>query len=207
MANAPDLTGKRFGKLTVIARAPRKPSTATRNARWVCRCDCGAIRDVRADQLKRGIVTSCHKSKLTKRRSGDSKTRLHGIWSSMVCRCHGKYSRLDLAYGGRGISVCNEWRSDFDAFKAWALANGYADDLTIDRIDNDGNYEPGNCRWATRREQARNKRNNRFLTVAGERLTVSDAAKRFGLHRQTVTLRLNRGLSGEEAIRPVINHA
>ena len=150
-----DLTGLKFGKLTVISFSHMKG----KHSYWDCICECGNAHTVRSDCLKCGFVKSCGCMNTTDRMKPDSikKHRLYSIYWGMRQRCYNNKQKHYDRYGGRGITVCDEWLNDFKAFYDWAMTNGYRDDLTIDRINNDGNYEPSNCRWVTMKEQNSNK--------------------------------------------------
>lgn len=129
-----------------------------------------------------------------------SHSRLYKIWVGIRSRCNNPNKREYPDYGGRGIKICAEWDGSFPAFRIWAEASGYNDDLTIDRIDNNGNYEPSNCRWVTIMTQANNKRGNHFLTFRGETKTISEFARQVGLKRVTVDGRLKANWTVERAL-------
>ena len=197
-----DITGQQYGRLTVIGYAG---SDKQHNAQWRCRCECGEIVIVRAFELKRGHTASCGcfsrertRTRLTSH--GGKGTRLYRIWEQMKARCNNQTTKQYKDYGGRGITVCAEWANNFEAFRDWALANGYRDDLTLDRKENDGPYSPDNCRWATRKDQQNNKRNNHMITFKGETRTLTQWAELTGIPRTTLWDRLVRGWSIERAL-------
>lgn len=200
-----NLMGKQFGRLTVIG--VNEPTGQGEKRMWVCRCECGNEKAIYGGSLKSGRTKSCGCiRKETARtqgkqnaRHGMEGTRIYTIWGSMLKRCRCDADRAYPKYGGRGITVCPEWLV-FENFYKWAIVNGYADHLSLDRKDNNGNYEPGNCHWTTRKVQGNNKGNNHKLTINGETHTIAEWADISGTKRVTIHARLNRGWDAKSAV-------
>ena len=197
-----DISGQRFGRLTAVQRVGKDK---TNHAIWKCLCDCGNYKNVSSNSLKSGNTKSCgclNLEKATRRlvtynfRHGECGTRLWRIWSGMISRCESPSGANNL-YQEKGIAVCNDWHT-YENFRNWALANGYSDDLTIDRIDLNGNYEPKNCRWATKIEQAENRTHTRLFTVDGITHSLAGWARAAGLSDSAIQKAVT-GKSDEEA--------
>lgn len=198
-----DLTGKRFGRLVVVSRAENDKRG---QSRWRCLCDCGTEKTVTGSHLKNGNTKSCgclHKeiAANTKLSHGGKHTPLYVTWCNMKQRCNNKNASYYYCYGGRGIKVCDEWENSFETFRDWALANGYEDGLTIDRLNNDGNYEPSNCKWSTQKEQSRHRRNNINLTIGGITKTLVEWSEIFHLPYGTLYERYCKGWRGIKLVQ------
>lgn len=197
-----DLTGKRFGRWTVLNRVPHNDKD--NKVLWHCKCDCGAEREINSGSLLSGNSKSCgclknENTSIRVRTHGMSSTRLFHIWQGIRKRCNNPNSATFKHYGGRGISVCEEWER-FEPFRDWALASGYSDELTIDRIDVSGNYEPSNCRWATQKTQKNNKRNNHYMSFRGETHTMAEWSEILQIPYSTLNRRKNLGWDDERAL-------
>lgn len=200
-----DLSGKVFGRLTVISYngiITRKSGTHYKS--WKCICSCGNECIANERSLLSGKKLSCGclnkeilKSGICRRKHGMSETRIYRIWRGIKDRCDNPNNRNFDRYGGRGISYCSEWKN-FEPFYEWAISNGYNDQLSIDRINNDGNYEPSNCRWTDILTQANNRSDNTIICFNGETHTLSEWSRITGLDVHTISSRLNRGCSKEE---------
>lgn len=194
-----DLTGQKFGRLTVIKRAESRISkTGQHKTMFLCKCDCGNEICVSSSNLKSGYVKSCgcyqQECRIKNNTShGMSKTRLYKIWKGIKRRCINKNYAQFQYYGGRGITICDEWENNYLNFYNWAINNGYDDYLSIDRIDLNRNYEPNNCRWVDKFKQANNKRNNHYITYNGETHTIAEWGNLSFLTPKQIQKRLRLG--------------
>lgn len=202
-----DLVGQKFGRLTVLERTE---NNKWGQSRWLCQCDCGNKTIVSGIDLNRGHTKSCGcynlelaKERLpVKRTHLLSGTHLYNVWALMKQRCFNNNDSNYDNYGGRGITVCDEWL-DSENFFEWAMSTGYENGKTLDRINNNGNYEPNNCKWSTPKEQGRNKRNNIHVDLDGETYVLSELAEMYDLPYPTVWQRYKQGDRGERLIRPI----
>lgn len=222
-ANTIDLTGMKFGKLTVIKEfGHSKDGRVT----WLCRCECGGEKIASGHDLKSGATKSCGCLR-SGRRNGNLRTgeaprvinretgkpkRLYGVWAAIVQRCENPNAKSYKNYGGRGIKMCRQWRNDFSAFEGWAISAGYDEHApqgvcTIDRIDNNGDYCPENCRWTTYKVQSNNRRNNRVLVCDGESHTLQEWAELLGIQDCILRDRIFKlGWDEETALKTPVRH-
>lgn len=197
-----DLTGNRFGRLTVLSF---DSFAVNHNGKWLCVCDCGKNKIVYSNNLRRGLSLSCgclnkERTSQSSMTHGQSKpkqwTPEYSIWAGMIQRCTNACARNYADYQGRGIAVCDRWRSFENFFSD--MGKRPTENHSLDRINNDGNYEPGNCRWATRLQQAQNKRSNHIVIVNGEKLVFAEACRRYNVGASKASRRLKRGWSHDE---------
>lgn len=190
------LEGQRFGRLTVVERA----EVNKKRSHWLCICDCGNQTIVLGSLLMNGNTKSCGCGKYIHPGQGLRGTPLYSTWYGMKQRCYYKKAIKYKNYGGRGIQVCDEWRNDPKAFCDWAIANGWEKGLSLDRIDNDGNYEPANCRWISQKEQCNNRGNNVLLTHDGQIHTIPEWSKLTGLSETTIRGRVASGWGHDKVL-------
>jgi len=207
MTKATDLAGQRFGKLTAVSRAE---NTTQGRAQWRCRCDCGGEKIAQAAYLNKGTTRSCgclgdeQRKAAAQSQCHDAAKRQHpreySSWQNMIARCHEPSSKSFAAYGGRGISVCPRWRESFACFLA--DMGERPPGMSIDRRTASADYSTENCRWATAKEQANNRRNNRIIEHGGLRLTLAQWSERTGISHACLTMRLKRGWPVHRALAP-----
>lgn len=199
--------GDKVGKLTILDTIKREDLKY--KYYYLCKCDCGTIKEIRYDGLGRSTF-SCgclNIEKSTKRlvnatkKHGMSNTKLFAMWRDMRNRCYNEKVDRYENYGGRGIKVCDEWKDNFEPFMKWALANGYKDGLSIERIDVNGDYEPSNCKWIPVKQQARNKTTNVMIDYYGKRICIKELSEITGLNDKMLYARYSRGDRGERLWR------
>jgi len=203
-----DLTGMQFGRLLVVSH---DRSDCTNHTKWLCKCSCGEYKSIREDSLISGHTRSCgciqkeHMAKLgnSKRTHGMTGTRLYTIWKLMKKRCKSPGDNRKY-YFDKGVSVCDEWDKNFCNFERWAIENGYKDDLTLDRIDPDGDYCPENCRWASWIQQQNNRTNNVKYLVDGNLYTLSELCKHDRKVYASAYQKIHKGQDAQEVIKGVI---
>lgn len=213
MGKFKDLTGQKIGKLTV-----EKKIEGSKPTKWLCKCDCGNYKEIFGSNLTRNHTTSCGCLAIKKRSERMKKnnpgkihnlyhTRLHTIWTAMKQRCYSTSHIHYKNYGGRGITICEEWLDKENGmlnFYNWAMANGYKENLTIDRIDVNGNYKPNNCRWITMQEQQNNKRNNYIIKYNNKEYTMTNLARKYNINPDRLSERLRNGWDLEKALKTPI---
>lgn len=192
--------GKKHNKLTIIGH--RKKGENNSNY-FICLCECGRIAEIRANHLFNDNQETCgrHHKKYSNPNSG----KLYNTWNSMMHRCYDEKSHKYSSYGARGIKICDEWKNSYYNFYKWSIENGYCDGLWIERIDNDGDYCPENCKWATRKEQMRNTRRSKHIEYKGETHCLSEWCEILNLYYPTINGRLHKGWSVERAFETATN--
>jgi len=201
VGNFKDLTGQRFGRLVAV-----KKIEEGKHAKWLFQCDCGNEHVAQQANVLGGRHTrSCgclarEVAVTSNTTHGMCHTRVYAIYAGVKSRCRNKNNHAYSVYGGRGLTVCDEWLNDPQSFFDWAINNGYADNLTIDRKDNDKGYSPDNCRWSTAKEQSRNRRSNVVITVNGTTKLAVDWARELNIAPAVITKRIRRGWDAVDAV-------
>lgn len=198
-----NLINQKFGKLTVISSAP---SNKRGQAMWVCQCECGNKIIALGNSLRNGHSKSCGCTRNEKIRKLNlshnmSNTRIYKIWQDLKARCYNPNNKEYKNYGARGITVCSLWKDSFENFYNWAMANGYNESLTIDRINVNGNYEPSNCRWADSYLQANNRRNTHYVSYNGEVDSLENMCRKLNVNSKIIRYRMNyKKISFQQAV-------
>lgn len=204
MAKPKDITNVRSGKLVALERGYKFGDTY----KWKCRCDCGNITYVTVSNILHGNTLSCGCLKVNPPlniKHGESihgqREKLYQVWVAMKQRCTNPNDRNYARYGGRGIKVCNEWKSSYEVFKRWCIENGYVEGLDIDRIDNDAGYGPDNCRFVTHQRNLLNTHRRLHAVIGGEDISLRDAADKYGITYKCIYHRYRRGKRGDDLVR------
>ena len=200
MTKIKDLTGQRIGRLLVL----KKDDTPHKRPYWICKCDCGNIISVSGGHLKENTQNKscgCYKHERFETH-GKSKTRIYRIYKGIIQRCYNsKYDKNKKYYIDKKIKICDAWRNDFMAFYNWAMKNGYSDNLTIDRIDGNGNYCPENCRWVDVKTQSQNRSNVYKIYYKGQTYTLTDFSNKVSLSRSTIRKKIKAGYKIEDILQ------
>lgn len=207
MAKSLNLTELKYGRLRVVHRTESvRTKSGTLITMWHCICDCGKETNVSTGNLRSGHTISCgclgSRATVGKRSITHNKSYcgLYSVWSGIKRRCYNPHEEGYHKYGGRGISMCDDWKNDFQSFYEWAIGHGYNKSLSIDRIDNNGNYCPENCRWTTAKEQSYNRRNTIYLEFLGETKNLWEWEQETGIPASRIDDRLRKGWSVARAL-------
>lgn len=196
MSQFKNIVGERFGRLTVVQHIGDYVfPCGVKTQVWKCKCDCGNEKIVKSRELKTGDTKSCgclkkEINKVINKKHGKTNSRLYNTWSNMKSRCYNTKKKEYSHYGGKGITVCDEWRDDFQAFYDWSMSHGYKDNLTIDRIDNSKGYNPKNCRWVTMKEQLNNYSKNHLVNYKGNQYTIHQLSQKINIPERTLRYRI-----------------
>lgn len=198
-----DLTGKKFNKLTVLSFSHMDEK---HRSYYLCLCECGNKKIIKGQSLLQGDIKSCGCSQYSNKiKHNLSNTRIYKIWSHMISRCYNPKDSAYKNYGQRGIFVCEEWKNDVSNFYNWSISNGYKDNLTIDRINNDDNYYPLNCRFVDYKTQSNNRRSNHQITINNETHNLMEWSRIYNISHSVIIQRIKRGWSEYDAItKPLI---
>ncbi|OLS02902.1 hypothetical protein [Tissierella creatinophila] len=201
-----DIKNQRFGKLKAIE--PSVKVATNKSKKWICECDCGTVKEIRSSDLRLGKIVSCgcERDRKIKERSykhGMSNTKIYDVWQSMKGRCYRETCKDYPNYGGRGIKIDKNWLGDFMVFYNWAISEGYKEGLTIDRINPNGNYEPGNCKWLPNEKQALNRRNTITHMYEGKELNTRELSEELNINYNTLRNYLGKGRTIEEILENI----
>ncbi|MGT3716950.1 hypothetical protein ACPA2G_11035 [Staphylococcus aureus] len=192
--------GDKYNRLTAVKEID--------NRKWLFRCICGNEKVISKYDVQKGHTKSCgclqkENTSKAKRTHGDTDSRLYYIWENMRKRCYKPNSDRYKNYGARGITICDDWKNNYSNFYKWAYSNGYNDNLTIERIDINGNYEPSNCTWITMKDQAKNRTSNKWVCIDNVKYSPQELEKIYKIPVKTIYARIARGDKGHAVVRPL----
>lgn len=192
--------GDKYNRLTAVKEID--------NRKWLFRCICGNEKVISKYDVQKGHTKSCgclqrENTSKAKRTHGDTDSRLYYIWENMKKRCYKPNSDRYKNYGARGIAICDDWKNNYSNFYKWAYKNGYNDNLTIERIDINGNYEPSNCTWITMKDQAKNRTSNKWVYIDNLKYSPQELEKIYKISVKTIYARIARGDKGHAVVRPL----